>query len=125
MMVKEKILITKVEPVIAELFIEKCKAEGKTVNKKLGEMVEKENAKTEKTFSAGKNKIDYKISSNSFDWYAELDNGQKISLINNLSSDFLENLKIQIEKAQRDRTDWLSLKEKGSVEIPNFKGEGK
>ncbi len=122
-MAKEKILVTKVEPTVADLFIENCKSEGKTVNKKLGELIEKENSKAEKTFLAGKNKIIYQNTLNSFKWYAELDNGEKIELLNNLSSDFLENLKLQIEKAQRDRNDWLSLKEKGSVEIPNFKGD--
>jgi len=124
-MVKEKILITKIEPVIAELFIEGCKAEGKTVNRKLGEIIEKETIKTGKPFFSGKNKIQYNKSSNSFDWYADLDNGQRIPLLNNLSTDFLKNLKEQIEVAQRDRIDWLNLKDNESVEIPNFKGDEK
>lgn len=124
-MAKEKILITKVEPTVADLFTEKCKLEDKTINKKLGEMIEKENNKTGKPFLSGKNKIKYNSSSNSFNWYAELDNGEKISLLNNLSVDFLENLKLEIERAQRDRNDWLGLKKNDSVEIPNFEGEEK
>ncbi|MBS3074453.1 hypothetical protein J4447_03285, partial [Candidatus Pacearchaeota archaeon] len=46
-----------------------------------------------KAFLAGKNKITYNKTTNSFDWRVELDSGQEVEVLSSLSVDFLNSLK--------------------------------
>lgn len=115
----DKILIAKTDISKGELFTDLCKSEGKTVNKKLNEMIEKELSGSSRSFISGKNKVRYDKASNSFIWSVEFDEGKgEVNLISNLSNNFLENLNKEINLAIRDRNDWLKQKKGDSVEIP-------
>ena len=71
-----------------------------------------------KRFLAGKNIITYDKTVNSFSWSVELDSGEENKLLNNLSDDFLVNLKKEIERAIQERNEWVHQTNSGSVDIP-------
>lgn len=82
-------------------------------------MIKKEVKNNHKSkFLAGKNKIRYDKLNNSFSWLIELDSGQEVEVLKNLSLEFLKNLNQQIEEAIKERNQWVHQTKEDSVDIP-------
>lgn len=114
-----KVMVAKVSFGTYKQFEESCKNEGKNVNKKLNEMIEKELEGQKGYFLAGRNKFVYDRTADKFSWIVELDNGVKKEILTNLSLDFLKNIKEEIEKTLVERENWIQGSKKGSPAIPS------
>ena len=82
------------------------------------ELIKKNIDSPTKKFLAGKNIMEYDKTNNSFSWLVELDSEREIEVLNNLSGEFLTNLKKAIDKALQDRNEWIDQSKSGSVDIP-------
>jgi hypothetical protein len=100
-------------------FEEKCKNENTNVNAKLKEFIRFSLKGQKKYFSAGKNKINYKRANNMFNWTVVLDSGKTVEIAENLSDNFLKNLRKEIDNAMQERNDWLHNRTSDSVAIPS------
>jgi len=96
-----------------------CEDEGKTINKKLRELIAKEiKSNSKSNFLSGVNKIIYNKVNNSFSWLVKLDSGQETEILNNLSLEFLKNLQQDIQEAIKERNRWVHQTKEDSVGIP-------
>lgn len=69
-------------------------------------------------FVAGKNIIRYNKTNNSFLWYVQLDSGEEIEVLKNISLDFLKSIDLQIQEAIKYRNEWIHQGKQDSVDIP-------
>lgn len=115
---KTKILRVKVDLDIGRAFEDLCKNEKTNVNAKLKELIDDSLKGQKKHFLAGKNKVNYNKTCNSFEWLIELDSGREIKIFNNLSDNFLRNLKQEIDRAVQERNEWIHQTKSDSVDIP-------
>lgn len=113
-----KIMVAKVSFGTYKQFEESCKNEGKNINKKLNEMIDRELEGQKGYFLAGKNKFVYDKTIDKFSWVVELDRGEKKEVLSNLSLEFLKNIKEEIEKSFVERENWIQGSKKGSPAIP-------
>jgi len=91
-----------------------------THSSKLRELINKEIKSSSKVnFLSGLNKIKYNKINNSFSWLVQLDSGQEIEVLSNLSLEFLKNLQNKIQEAVKERNEWVYQTKEGSVDIPN------
>jgi len=76
-------------------------------------------------FLSGKNLIKYDKTNNSFSWSVQLDSGEEIKVLSNLSQNFLKNIQNEIQDAINQRNEWIHQKKSDSIEIPKelIKGE--
>ncbi len=116
---KTKVFRVKVDLEKGQLFEEQCQNENSNVNAKLKEFIESYLKEQKKFFLAGKNKIEYNKMKNSFEWSAELDLGKKITLLENLSLEFLMNLKEEIVSTVQERNEWVHHRNPSSIAIPS------
>lgn len=68
---------------------------------------------------AGRNKIVYNKENDRFVWSVELDNGQDVEVLRNVSSQFLEDLEDIIENCLDERAAFINKSKKDSVPIPS------
>ena len=68
---------------------------------------------------AGKNKINYDKANDKFKWCIELDNGEEIEILKNVSPKFLEDLQEIISRGLEERSSFILKKNKDSVPIPS------
>ena len=115
---KNRIFQVKVQLDKGRAFEGLCKNEDKTVNAKLKELIDNALKGQKRYFASGKNIIRYDKSHNNFSWLVKLDSGQEVEVLNNLSTDFLKNLKNEIEQSIQERNDWVHQRNQDSVEIP-------
>src|SRR3989344_2853139 len=104
---RTKILRVKVDLDIGRAFEDLCKNEKTNVNAKLKELVDDSLKGQKKHFFAGKNKLAYDKVHNSFEWLVQLDSGQEIGVLSNLSDNFLKDLQQEIDQAIRERNEWI------------------
>ncbi|MDO8517566.1 MAG: hypothetical protein Q7S33_05570 [Nanoarchaeota archaeon] len=71
-----------------------------------------------KQFLSGKSKIIYNKSTNSFSWLVQLDSGQEVEVLNNLSDKFIRNLKQEIDQAIQEKNEWVHQTKSDSVDVP-------
>ncbi len=116
---KTKVFRVKVDYDKGIAFEDLCKNEKKNINSKLKELIDSSLMGNKRYFFAGKNKIRYNKTNNNFLWVVQLDSGEEIEILNNLSLDFLKNLKSEIDYSMQERNDWIHQKNPNSVEIPD------
>lgn len=68
---------------------------------------------------AGKNKITYEKDHDSFTWCVELDTGEFVDVLRNVSPTFIENLRDAITLVAGERLTFIHKKKKDSVTVPN------
>lgn len=95
-----------------------CKKLNVTPSERIRELVLQDINKPPKKFLSGANLIKYNKTNNSFSWIVKLDTGQEVEVLNNLSDDFLKNLKKEIEQAVKERNDWVHQTSPDSVHVP-------
>ena len=118
---------TRLPKVDAILLQNKCKNQDTTTSEYIRNLIKKNIDSPQKNFIAGKNKIKYNKLNNSFSWFVQLDSGQETKILDNLSLDFVKDLKVEIEEAITERNEWVHQTEKDSVSIPKklIEGESK
>lgn len=115
---KTKVFRVKLDLDKGVAFEEQCKNDDSNVNAKLKELIDSHLTKQKKFFLSGKNKIKYDRTKNSFSWLIELDSGKEVSVMKNLSDDFLKNLNQEINKSLQERNDWVHQSKEDSVDVP-------
>jgi len=68
---------------------------------------------------AGKNKIEYDKKTDLFNWSVELDTGEQIDVIKNISPDFMEDLNKIIMHSIEIRNNFFHKKRESSVPVPS------
>ena len=116
---KTRVFRVKVDVDKGKAFENQCENEDTNVNAKLKGLIDNSLRGQKRYFSAGENKIKYSKSNNNFSWWVQLDSGQEIEILKNLSDDFLKNLKNEIDKAMQERNDWVHQTHSDSTQIPN------
>lgn len=67
---------------------------------------------------AGKNKVKYYKNTDSFDWLVELDTGEKIVILKDISPSYIENLYSVLKDSLDERDTFIHKKTKDSIAIP-------
>jgi hypothetical protein len=67
---------------------------------------------------AGQNIIEYDRKKDSFNWKIELDSGEKVSVLKNISPEYLKALQHSISDAMTSRDELQDKKNKDSVPVP-------
>ncbi len=73
---------------------------------------------------AGKNKIDYNKAKDNFNWSVILDDEKEITILKNISAEYLENLLNVINVAWEERVSAIRKRKKDSVAVPSNIMEG-
>lgn len=102
----------------AVLFTMFCKRLGANTSERLRQLIIQDLKKPIKQSLAGLNKIKYDKVHNSFSWFVQLDSGQEIEVLNNLSIEFLKNFQNEIQEAIKERNEWVHQTHQDSVDIP-------
>ena len=106
-------------------FVIHCKRLGITPSERVRDLILSDLKSPQKQFLAGTNKIKYNKTNNSFSWLVQLDSGQESEVLSNIPTPFLENLKHEIEEAQKERNSWGHQHNQDSVDIPSELTGGK
>lgn len=67
---------------------------------------------------AGRNIIEYDRKKDSFNWKIELDSGEKVTFLKNISPEYLKELQHSISDAMTSRDELQDRKNKDSVPVP-------
>ena len=116
---KTKVFRVKVDLDTGRAFENLCVNETTNVNAKLKSLIDSSLKGNKRHFLSGANVISYNKAQNNFSWLVELDSGNQFKILNNLSDDFLENLKKEIDKAVQERNEWVHHRKSNSVDIPS------
>ena len=95
-----------------------CKRLDISASERIRELILHDIKQPHKQILAGKNKITYNKVQNAFAWHVHTDAGHKSEVLNNLSTDFLQNLKQEIDEAIKERNLWVHHTQSSSVDIP-------
>ena len=101
------------------LLQEYCEKKGVTISSLIRDLLLKEMKILAPHNVAGKNKIEYNKEKDNFSWSVELDDGQTVNVLKNVSSRYLENLRENIVKILDERSNFINKKKKNSVAIPS------
>ena len=111
-------LSTRLPFVDASIFSVFCGKLGTTVSERIRQLITHDLKKPVKQAVAGINKIKYDKVHNSFNWVVQLDSGQEIEVLNNLSLEFLKNFQKEIQEAIKERNQWVHQSHPDSVDVP-------
>jgi hypothetical protein len=101
-------------------FNEICKKEDETHSGKLKKMIKKEiQRKNKPYFRAGNVRVVYNSVSNNYSVKAVLENGDEVSLWENLSEEFVKSLKDEITSAIQTRNKFVHGLDGGNVAVPS------
>jgi hypothetical protein len=101
------------------LFKSYCEKKGVTLASLIRDLILKEMKITVPNTVAGKNKIKYNKKIDAFIWSIELDNGEQIDVLKNVSPEFIENLFEIIKLGLRERDSFIQKKKEDSVPVPS------
>ncbi len=68
---------------------------------------------------AGNNNITYDKKTDKFNWSVKLDSGEEIEVLNDISPEYIRDLKNKIELTDKDRSSFLRKQKTDSVAVPN------
>lgn len=101
-----------------------CEKKGVTPASLIRDLILKEMKITIPHTVAGKNKIKYDKKIDAFIWSIELDNGEQIDVLKNVSPEFIENLSEIIKLGLGERDSFIQKKKGDSISVPSdiFRG---
>ena len=102
----------------ADLFNLYCNKIGTNPSERIRQLILLDMKKPQTHIRSGINKIGYNRINNSFSWVVELDSGESIEVLNNLSDSFLKNLQEEIQDAIKQRNQWVHQVHADSVDVP-------
>ncbi len=110
---------TRLPLIDTNLFSTFCEKLGTNPSERIRQLIIQDLKKPIKQSLAGTNKIKYDKVHNSFNWFVQLDSGQEVEVLSNLSLEFLKNFQSEIQEAIQERNDWVhNTNGDSSVEIP-------
>lgn len=101
------------------LFRAHCEKKGVTPAYLIRELILKEMKITIPHTIAGRNMINYSKNQDSFSWSIELDTGENIEVLKNVSPTFIQNLLETITISIEERNTFIHKRNKDSVAIPS------
>jgi len=101
------------------LFRAHCEKKGVAPAFLVRDLILKEMKITVPSTVAGKNKITYVKSHDSFTWCVELDTGEIVEVLRNVSPTFVENLHDVVKLCLGERRTFIQKKRRDSAAIPN------
>lgn len=96
-----------------------CEKKGVTPASLMRELILRELAIPIPHTVAGKNRIGYDKQTDSFTWSIELDKGEQVQVLNNISPAYMENLREAIALKLGERDAFVQKMKKDSVPIPS------
>ena len=111
-------LSTRLPNVDAVRYVLFCKRLGTNTSERLRQLAIQDMKKPKKHILAGINKIKYDKTTNSFKWLVLLDSGEEVLVLDNLSENFVKNLKLEFDEAIKERNEWVHQTKPGSVDVP-------
>ncbi|AEG17734.1 hypothetical protein MSWAN_0700 [Methanobacterium paludis] len=96
-----------------------CERKGKTTSSFIREIILRELEIPMPSSVAGKNRIDYDREIDRFIWAVDLDSEEDFTVLENVSVDFLEDLKDVISRALDERAALIGKKNENSVAVPS------
>jgi hypothetical protein len=96
-----------------------CERKGKTTSSFIREIILRELEIPMPSSVAGKNRIDYDREIDRFIWAVDLDSEEDFTVLENVSVDFLEDLKDVISRAIDERAALIGKKNENSVAVPS------
>jgi len=115
-----KSVTTKLTNAEATLFNSYCEKKGATPYNLIKELIFKEIKIPFPQNIAGKNHLIYDKEKDNFSWVIQLDNGEAIEVLKNVSPDFLRDFEISLMKGIGERAEYLDKSKKDSVPVPGF-----
>jgi hypothetical protein len=101
------------------LFRAHCEKKGVTPAFLIKELILKEMKIAVPHILAGKNIIGYVKNSDSFSWLVELDTGERVEVLRNVSPQFVEHLQKVITLGLGERSTFMHKKKEDSVPVPS------
>lgn len=101
------------------LFRAHCEKKGVSPAYLIRDLILKEMQITVPHIVAGRNKINYNKREDSFTWSVELDAGENVEVLKNVSPSFIKNLLDIIRLSLGERSTFIHKKKKDSVAIPD------
>jgi hypothetical protein len=95
-----------------------CRKKGITPSSLIRELLLKEIKIPTPHHIAGRNRIDYDKEKDNYSWTIELDEGETINILKNVSAKYIEDLGQQVNTALEARKNTIKQTEKGSVPVP-------
>lgn len=96
-----------------------CKTSGITISSYIRSLLEKNKPATSSIKKSGVNNLKFNPLEDKFLWEIKFDDDTKSIIAEDLSDNFLENLKMAIEKGLKSRKEHIHKRIKGSVVVPN------
>jgi hypothetical protein len=100
------------------LINEYCHKKGTTPSALIRDLLLKEIEIPSPHHIAGRNRIAYDKEKDNYSWTVELDDGETIEVIKNVSPEYLKDLTDALASALETRTNTIKQKAKGSVPVP-------
>ena len=95
-----------------------CRKKGITISSLIRELLLKEIQRVTPFHISGSNKITYNKEKDNYNWYVELDTGEKIEIVKNISVKFLEELNVKISKELEFREHLIKKTKRDSIPVP-------
>ena len=113
-----KSLSAKVTTTEHKLINDYCKNKGTSPSKLIKRLLLSEIESTDPNYLAGKNIFKYNKSKDNYSWIIELDDDRKIKIEDNLSIEYIQNLKDELDKLIFERKEIIRYKKNSSIAIP-------
>jgi len=115
-----KSVTTKLTNAEATLLDSYCEKKGVTPYNLIKELILKEIKVPFPQNVAGKNQLTYNKEKDNFNWTIQLDNGETIEVLKNISPEFLKDFEAILTKGMNERAGYLDKSKKDSVPVPGF-----
>jgi len=113
-----KSMSAKVTAIEHKLINDYCNNKGTTPSKLIKRLLLSEIESTDPNYLAGKNVFEYNKSKDNYSWIIELDDDRKIKIEDNLSIEYIQNLKEELDKLIFERKEMIRYKKNSSIAIP-------
>ncbi len=107
------------------LITDYCKRKNTTPSALIKRLIFEEMTPSIPSNIAGKNKISYNKERDNFSWNIELDNGENVIGLENISLEYIRDLSTVLSEALISRDDLQGKKKKNSIPIPRKIAKGK
>lgn len=95
-----------------------CERKGRSFNTLLKELINREITAPFKEHRSGENVLKYNKVGDDFSWIIRLDDGDDVEILENLSFEFVNDLKEKINQVEKERKEYLGKTKKESVRVP-------
>jgi len=95
-----------------------CERKGQSFNFLIKKLINREITAPFKEHRSGENILKYNTNADNFSWIIRLDKEEDVEILENLSFEFVNDLKEKINQAEKERDAYLGKTKKESVRVP-------